>query len=203
MHSRPSRHQIHSFARLAAAASALLLSAVAIAAPVVQNVSGALDHKGSITITGSGFGAKSKAAPLVYDDASGSSILQLWDGAWPNTAGEYNTVYHTPIRNIGLPHSHDVRYIAGAHATNQKLRPPDTTSPSSNRLRPSRRISISAGTSAQTTPGTSAATIISRPSTTRKATTRTPSKAGIRPMGRRTPTVPPMAHSGWLRPIPG
>ena len=120
MHSRLSCHQIIFSARLAAGAvTALLLSAVAAAAPVVSNVSGVLDHKGSITITGSGFGAKSKAAPLVYDDASGSSILQLWDGAWPSTAGEYNTVYRAPIRNIGLPHSHDVRYIAGAHATNQ------------------------------------------------------------------------------------
>src|SRR5690349_4180171 len=39
-------------------------------APVIQQVTGALDHKGTITITGTGFGTKTNAAPLVFDDAS-------------------------------------------------------------------------------------------------------------------------------------
>jgi hypothetical protein len=90
-----------------------------LAVPVVSGVSGALDHKAAITISGSGFGTKATAAPLVWDDATGSNLLSTWDGAWPNLVPGYNTSYFDPIRGIAPPHSHDSRYIAGAHATNQ------------------------------------------------------------------------------------
>ena len=56
-------------------------SATALGAPSVQQVSGALDHNGTITITGSSFGAKSGAAPLVWDNATGSAMSEKWDGA--------------------------------------------------------------------------------------------------------------------------
>jgi hypothetical protein len=88
------------------------------AAPVVQQVSGTLDHRGTITISGSAFGTKSTAAPLVFDDASSGSISDKWDGAWPFQLPGYNTGYYAPMRGISLPHSHDTRYIAGAHASN-------------------------------------------------------------------------------------
>jgi len=86
-------------------------------APLIQQVSGALNHKGTITISGMGFGSKATAAPLVWDDASGSNISDKWDGAWPNLVPGYNTNYYSPMRGIDPPHSHDTRYIAGAHAT--------------------------------------------------------------------------------------
>ena len=89
----------------------------ALSAPVVQQVGGVLNHKGSITITGSGFGSKATAAPVVWDDATGSDISNSWDGAWPNATPSYNTNYYSPMRGINPPHSHDARYIAGAHAT--------------------------------------------------------------------------------------
>jgi hypothetical protein len=89
----------------------------ALSAPVIQQVSGALNHKGTITINGMGFGSKSNAAPLVWDDATGSNILDKWSGAWPNLIPGYNTNYYSPMRGISPPHSHDTRYIAGAHAT--------------------------------------------------------------------------------------
>jgi hypothetical protein len=88
----------------------------ALSAPVVQQITGALDHKGTITISGSGFGAKPNAAPLVWDDASGNAFLDKWDGAWPDALPGYNTGYYAPMRGIQPPHSHDSRYIAGAHA---------------------------------------------------------------------------------------
>ncbi len=106
------------FVLMLSAACCVLGSRASWATPVIQGVSGALNHKASITITGSGFGSKPTAAPLVYDDATGSNILELWDGAWPNEVGQYNTAYHLPMRNISLPHSHDTQYIAGCHATN-------------------------------------------------------------------------------------
>lgn len=101
---------------------ALLVTAVpAAAAPTVQNVAGALDHRGTITITGNGFGDKPTAAPLVWDDASGNNILDKWDGAWPDQLDGYNTNYHGPMRGIQPPHSHDTRFIAGAHAASKSV----------------------------------------------------------------------------------
>ena len=87
-----------------------------LAAPVLNNVNGAMDHKGTITISGSGFGSKATAAPLVWDDATASNLLKTWSGAWPNALPGYNTDYYSPMRDISPPHSHDTRYIAGAHA---------------------------------------------------------------------------------------
>src|ERR1700730_2636429 len=89
----------------------------AMSAPLIQQVSGALNHKGTITISGTGFGSKATAAPVVWDDATGGNILDKWDGAWPNITPSYNTNYYSPMRGINPPHSHDTRYIAGAHAT--------------------------------------------------------------------------------------
>jgi len=90
-----------------------------LAAPTVQQVSGPLDHNSSITITGSGFGSKPTAAPVVWDNATGNSLSAKWDGAMPNAAPGYNTQYYAPMRGIDPPHSHVTRYIAGAHATNK------------------------------------------------------------------------------------
>src|ERR1700693_5652913 len=89
----------------------------ALSAPVIQQVSGALDHKSTITISGSGFGSKARAAPVVWDDATGRDITDKWDGAWPDAVPGYNTKYYNPMRGIDPPHAHDTRYIAGAHAT--------------------------------------------------------------------------------------
>jgi hypothetical protein len=89
----------------------------ALCAPAVQQISGSLDHKSTITISGSGFGYKTSAAPLVWDDATGKDITDKWDGAWPNRAAPgYNTNYYSPMRDVQPPHSHDAKYIAGAHA---------------------------------------------------------------------------------------
>jgi hypothetical protein len=90
----------------------------ALATPLVQNVSGTLSHGGTVTITGSGFGSKTTAAPLVWDNASGNSLNDKWTGGWPSLLPGYNLGYYAPMRGISLPHSHVTRYIAGAHAAN-------------------------------------------------------------------------------------
>ncbi len=102
----------------------LVFAAGADAQPSVSSMAGTWSHKGNVTITGTSFGAKGTAAPAVWDDASGSDIRALWDGAWPDCAnnGPYNLGYRTPSqvgRNIPLPHSRITRYIAGAHNPNQ------------------------------------------------------------------------------------
>jgi hypothetical protein len=90
------------------------------AAPVISSVSGAFDHKATIVVNGSGFGAKATGPPVIWDDASTGTLLTdngKWSGAWPNRGSDmsYITQYHTPFRGVALPHGHDTRYIAGAH----------------------------------------------------------------------------------------
>src|SRR5205807_5595155 len=53
----------------------------ALSAPIVRQVSGTLTHKGTITISGIGFGSKTNAAPVVWDDATASTLSAKWDGA--------------------------------------------------------------------------------------------------------------------------
>src|SRR5690349_23122825 len=96
-----------------AACLAAVLSATAGAAPSVTAADGKFDHKASVTITGSGFGTKASAAPVIWDDASGSDILSKWDLATPNTNAAYNLNYRAPQRGIALPHDHITKYIAG------------------------------------------------------------------------------------------
>lgn len=92
-----------------------LLASGAFAAPSIQKASGTFDHKANVTIQGSGFGSKAKAAPTVWDDASGSTFSSKWDGAWPSNNSAYNTTYRSPQRGISPPHNRVGKYIAGAH----------------------------------------------------------------------------------------
>jgi hypothetical protein len=98
-----------------AVACLVALSAPAVSAPAVSGANGTFDHKGTVTITGSGFGTKATAAPVIWDDASGSNILDKWDLATPNTNSSYNLAYRAPMRGISLPHDHITKYIAGGH----------------------------------------------------------------------------------------
>ena len=157
MHGRLSGYQPRSCLLLMlCGVAALLLTAAATAAPVIQNVIGGVDQKGSITITGSGFGRKAKAAALAYDGASGSNIQQLWDGTWPNEVGEYNTAHDTRMRNIDLPHCQDTSYIAGAHVTNKAYLLWLRRDALQNGRDPTPLMCMQAGTSVLTMPGTSA-----------------------------------------------
>ena len=146
----------------------------ALATPLPQGVTGALNHGATITISGSGFGSKAIAAPLAWDNASAKLVADVWTGAWPDKLPGYNIAYYSPMRGIGLPHSHDARYIAGAHAGDTGA---DTGYVLMWKACPCRHCpfsSMPAGTSALTTSGTSAATITSRPLTGRRATSLTP-----------------------------
>jgi hypothetical protein len=76
----------------------LLLPSIAFAAPSISNVSGTVEEGESITITGSSFGTKSTAAPLLWDDfESGSDGAALTtDDNWvknpsaDGNGGEYD-----------------------------------------------------------------------------------------------------------------
>src|SRR3954471_11552706 len=82
-------------------------------APIVNSVTGSFNHKAAVTISGSSFGTKAQAAPVIWDDASAASIYDHWDGAWPDNNPTYETSYRLPQRGISLPHNHITRYIAG------------------------------------------------------------------------------------------
>src|SRR5690348_14890062 len=90
---------------------------VATPAPTVTQAMGTFAHKGAVTITGSGFGTKPQAAPLVWDDASGTNVLDKWSGYWPTTAptSSSNMQYMTPIRGVNPPHNRVGKYLTGAH----------------------------------------------------------------------------------------
>lgn len=122
MHSDVPQHEpvIASDALLSVLLCMVLATAAAplMAAPTVTQISGPLDHNATITISGSGFGTKATAPPVVWDNASGSKLSAKWDGAWPSLLPGYNTDYYSPMRGIEPPHSRDTRYIAGAHAAN-------------------------------------------------------------------------------------
>ena len=98
----------------------IFTSSFANSAPSVSTVTGTVSHGESITVSGSGFDTKSTAAPLVWDNASGSDPYTLWDGYWPDETANatYRLDYRTPEtvgRGVAVPHSHVTQYLCGAH----------------------------------------------------------------------------------------
>lgn len=91
------------------------MRSIALAAPSISGTSGTWTHNGTVTMSGAGFGTKSPAAPLIWDNASGSSLTEKWDGYWPSGSGaSYNLAYRIMQRSVAMPHSHITKYIAGA-----------------------------------------------------------------------------------------
>jgi hypothetical protein len=94
----------------------LILPLVAYATPSITSVTGAVSQGSTITVNGAGFNTKSKAAPLAWDNCSGTDITVLWSGGWPNKGTtNYQLAYRTPIRTVSLPHTHITKYLAGSH----------------------------------------------------------------------------------------
>lgn len=82
----------------------LLLPSVAVSAPAVTSLSGGVTTGQSVTITGTGFGTKSTAAPVKYDDfedgAVGNDLIAESSGGWETPTGDvlYST---TKVRLTG------------------------------------------------------------------------------------------------------
>jgi hypothetical protein len=66
------------------------IGSMAVAAPVVSSVGGTPSQGQSLTISGSGFGTKSQAAPLVFDDFESGSAGEQVQGKQATT-GRWNT----------------------------------------------------------------------------------------------------------------
>ncbi len=86
--------------------------------PVITQSSGTFSHKSTAAVSGFGFGEKSPAAPVVWDDASGTSLDRKWDLSVPNDppGSAYNLQYRNiPYRGVAGPHSNAPKYIVGGH----------------------------------------------------------------------------------------
>ena len=82
----------------------------------VSSVPGTINHGETVTISGSGFGVKSPALPVVVDGAAGTNILDKWDGRWPSQNATYNLAYRALPPCFSPPHSRtNNRAISGAH----------------------------------------------------------------------------------------
>lgn len=94
--------------------------AAVFAAPVITSAGGEVSHNRQVTLSGAGFGSKSQAAPVIWDNCSGTDIRSKWDGGWPDASSNsyYNIGYRTPMRGISLPHAFASKYLAGAHGEN-------------------------------------------------------------------------------------
>lgn len=88
----------------------------ALGAPLITGVSSAAAHGTTVTITGSGFGSKSPAAPLVWADGESGSATDFFTELLPSEAGSsYNTAFRSTIRGEAQAHSRSTRYLTGAH----------------------------------------------------------------------------------------
>lgn len=65
----------------------LLIPAILYAQPAISGVSGTLTHGQSITISGSGFGTKTQAAPVAWDNWEDGTLTIPTVGAWTSTLG--------------------------------------------------------------------------------------------------------------------
>lgn len=100
----------------------LLMPLFCFAAPSVTGVSGTLTHGEAVTISGSGFGTKSPAAPLMWDDAEGrtrDSHAALTSHGWDyvnQTIYDYDPEYKLDgFRNIDAVHANSLQHIAFGH----------------------------------------------------------------------------------------
>lgn len=105
---------------LSIAVAALLSPGIALGqTPTITSTSGSWADNASVTITGSGFGSKTTAAPHMWDDMDHGLSLAAkgWDNYTPTAcSGIQNIGYRRPSdvgRGVGLPHSHVQRYVAG------------------------------------------------------------------------------------------
>ncbi len=79
----------------------------------VDSISGNLNHQGSITIFGTGFGTKSPAAPLMWDDCESGTPDSIPSSS-PNNSSQvgYSEVQPREVRNgDAIPLTHRTRYI--------------------------------------------------------------------------------------------
>ena len=86
--------------------SVLMIAPFSFAAPSITGNSGTWSHGNSVSITGSGFGTKSQAAPVAYSNMEAGSVNAV-SGSWDQSGFPVGvmTVSTTHPRNANNPHN--------------------------------------------------------------------------------------------------
>jgi hypothetical protein len=98
----------------------------AFAAPSISGVSGDATHGSSITVTGSGFGAKASAGPLKWDDfenGTNGATLESVDPSW-HAYSRGGGVYNNSTAHSGALAAYNDPFQIGQFATNYFYYPP-------------------------------------------------------------------------------
>lgn len=96
-------------------------SSLVFAEPNIEVVTGEFSHSQDVVISGSNFGNKTPAKPLLWDDGTSNPPLSNYYDAWLPTNAQQGTQYNmayrnVPYRGVNSPDSR-IRYIlGGAHA---------------------------------------------------------------------------------------
>lgn len=91
-------------------------AAQAAAQPTISSLANSWTHGNNATIQGSGFGSKTVAAPVQWDNGEdGTNLSSRWDFLLPNCGQSWDIGYTSTIRGIQQPHSRSTKYISGAH----------------------------------------------------------------------------------------
>src|SRR5574343_17450 len=98
----------------------LLFAGPAFAVPDISSVGGVFTHGSTQTITGTGFGTKSPAAPTLWDNGEhSSSVSAIYDDYAPQSYATGSSAdvimqYHSDtFRGVSNPHSRGTRYLGG------------------------------------------------------------------------------------------
>ena len=103
-----------------------------LAAPAVNSAAGSFIHGQNITISGSGFGTKNPAAPLMWDDGeaaaktTGDPTKIISVGGWYDGKPDASSVKqdwrmqyrYSGWKEIATPHSRSTKYMVGGHWNN-------------------------------------------------------------------------------------
>lgn len=80
---------------------AFFLSMQCMAQPVINNVTGAVQHGQSIQISGSSFGAKTVAAPLIWDDFENGTLGGSVENGWSQQRENETYPIYTDVQKYG------------------------------------------------------------------------------------------------------
>jgi hypothetical protein len=114
------------YRRMLLVAFIIFFTQPALGDPSINSVSGKINHKSLITISGTGFGSKFPAKPLIWDDCEDKSLMThsavtsedtgwgKWDEALPaNTPELYYMQYRDSFRSIPQSSSRSSKYLVG------------------------------------------------------------------------------------------
>ena len=101
----------------------LLGISTVLAQPEISSVTGTMSHKETIVINGFGFGGKTPAKPLVWDDCEDYNdgddpvVDGPWDQGLPSASGSPHDISYRiiPYEGVPAPHRYSSIYVTGAH----------------------------------------------------------------------------------------